>query len=118
MHSAMESMDGVGWMILDRSKYIIKRNALYQQMFNIPEEILLNDMFSINNNWVKNLMSEPEKFMQSSLDLPLQEKKAVHEFQLIDGRRIRRVSSPFFDENEELMGWNIIIFDITNQKTV
>jgi|GEM_PF-6839642 len=116
MKSALESMDDVGWMILDRSKRIIKRNTLYQKMFNIPEEVLLDDVYSKNIEWLKHFMCDPDNFIQSSFELPVKEKKVTHEFELIDGRRIRRVSSPIFDKNEELIGWNIIINDITAQK--
>ena len=45
-----------------------------------------------------------------------QEEKSIHELELIDGRWIRRTSSPFFDENEELLGWNIILKDISTEK--
>ena len=115
LRSAMESMDEVGWMILDRSKHIIKRNTMYQKMFNVPEEVLREDIYSKNIEWVKHVMCDPDKFVQSSLELPIQGKKVVHEFELLDGRRIRRTSSPFFDANEDFLGWNILINDITSQ---
>ena len=64
-------------MILDRSKHIIKRNSLYQKMFNIPEEVLREDIYSKNIEWVKHVMCDPDKFVQSSLELPIDGKKVV-----------------------------------------
>ena len=40
MKAAMDSFDQVGWIILDKQKRIIKRNAVYRKKFKIPEEIL------------------------------------------------------------------------------
>ena len=116
MKCAMESMDQVGWMILDGSKRIIKRNAVYKKMFDIPEKVLLENSYSQNIEWVKHLMCDQENFMRLNVELSKQKKKIMHEFELIDGRRIRRVSSPFFDENDQLLGWNIILSDITADK--
>jgi len=115
MRAAMESTDWVGWMILDRSNRIIKYNSVYKEMFGIPEELLQENNPRKNLEWVKRLMSDKDYFMQSSFQVLKQGKKFTHVFDLLDGRRIRRVSLPLFRDSE-LVGRNILLYDITVDK--
>ena len=115
MRAAMESTDWVGWVILDRSNRIIKHNSVYKEMFDIPEELLQENNPRKNLEWVKSLMSDKDYFVQSSFQVLKQEKKFTHVFDLLDGRRIRRVSLPLFRDSE-LVGRNILLYDITVDK--
>ena len=115
MRAAMESTDWVGWVILDRSNRIIKYNTVYKEMFAIPEELLQENNPRKNLEWVKSFMCDKDYFMQLSFQVLKQEKKFVHEFDLLDGRRIRRVSLPLFRDSE-LVGRNILLYDITVDK--
>ncbi len=85
---------------------------MYKKMFGIPEELLQENNPRKNLEWVKSLMSDQDYFMQLSLQVLKQEKKYTHEFDLLDGRRIRRVSLPLFRDSE-LVGRNILLYDIT-----
>ena len=116
MRAAMESTDWVGWVILDSSNRIIKHNTVYKQMFNIPETLLQENSPRKNLEWVKTFVTDQNTFMQMSFNALKQEQKVTHEFELIDGRRIRRVSLPLFRDNE-LMGRNILLYDITAEKS-
>ena len=113
MRAAMESTDWVGWVILDRSNRIIKYNTMYKKMFGIPEELLQENNPRKNLEWVRNFMIDQDYFMQLSFQVLKQEKKFTHEFDLLDGRRIRRVSLPLFRDSE-LVGRNILLYDITD----
>lgn len=115
MRAAMESTDWVGWVILDKTNRIIKHNEVYREMFDIPEKLLQENNPRKNLEWAKNLMSDQDYFMQMSFQVLKQEKKFIHEFDMLDGRRIRRVSLPLFRDNE-LMGRNILLYDITVDK--
>ena len=112
MRAAMESTDWVGWVILDRSNRIIKYNSVYKEMFGIPEKLLQENNPRKNLEWVKSLMSDKDYFMQLSFQVLKQGKKFTHEFNLLDGRRIRRISLPLFRDSE-LVGRNILLYDIT-----
>ena len=115
MRAAMESTDWVGWLILDRSNRILKHNSVYKEMFGIPEKLLQENNPRKNLEWVKSLMSDKDYFVQSSFQVLKQEKKFTHVFDLLDGRRIRRVSLPLF-RDRELVGRNILLYDITVDK--
>jgi PAS domain S-box-containing protein len=115
MGAAMESTDWVGWVILDKANRIIKYNSVYQQMFDMPEELLQENNPRKNLEWVKNQLCDQDYFMRMSFQVLKQEKKFIHEFDLLDGRRIRRVSLPLFRDGE-LMGRNILLYDITKDK--
>ncbi|MBE9521165.1 MAG: PAS domain-containing protein, partial [Proteobacteria bacterium] len=115
MRAAMESTDWVGWVILDKANQIIKYNSTYQQMFDMPEELLRENSPRKNIEWVKNMMCDQDYFMQMSFQVLKQGKKFTHEFDLLDGRRIRRVSLPLFRDGE-LVGRNILVYDITKDK--
>lgn len=115
MQSAMESTDWLGWVILDRSNRIIKHNNIYKKMFNIPEEILRENNPRKNLDWIKSKVRDKNRFMQLSFQALKQEKKLTHEFELTDGRWIQRVSVPLYRDNE-LMGRNILLYDITAEK--
>ena len=116
MRAAMESTDWVGWVILDRSNRIIKYNSVYKEMFAIPEELLQENNPRKNIEWVKSFMSDQDYFMELSFEVLKQEKKFTHEFDLLDGSRIRRVSLPLFRDSE-LVGRNILLYDITVDKS-
>jgi len=115
MKVAMDSFEEIGWMILDRAKRIVKRNAVYQAMFKIPEEVLQENNYKKNIEWVRNFMRDPDNFMLLSLEFPRYGKKAIHEFELVDGRRISRVTTAISHDNE-ILGWDIKIYDITLAK--
>ena len=115
MRSAMESTDWVGWVILDRSNRIIKHNTMYRKMFNIPEKILVENNPRKNIEWIKSLVCDKDSFMHLSFLALRHEKKFTHEFELTDGRWIRRVSLPLF-RNNEIMGRNILLYDITAER--
>ena len=115
MRAAMESTDWVGWVILDKANRIIKHNSVYQEMFHLPEELLLENNPRKNLEWARNMMCDQDNFMHLSLQVLKQEKKFVHEFDLVDGRRIRRVALPLFRDGE-LVGRNILLYDITGEK--
>jgi hypothetical protein len=53
--------------------------------------------------------------MQTSLQVLAHAEKFTHEFDLTDGRRIRRVVLPLFRDGE-LAGRQIIIYDITGEE--
>ena len=112
MRAAMESTDWVGWLILDRSNRILKHNSVYKEMFGIPEKLLQENNPRKNLEWVKSLVSDQDNFLHLSFQILKQEKKYTHEFDLLDGRRIRRVSLPLFRDGE-LVGRNILLYDIT-----
>jgi PAS domain S-box-containing protein len=116
LKKAMNSFEKFGWMILDKSKQIIKRNETYVEMFNIPAEILEDDDFKKNMEWVKHYTCDQVSFIQLSVEFPRHEKEFIHEFDLVDGRQIRRVTSVIFDDGDEILGWNIMIYDITPDK--
>jgi PAS domain-containing protein len=114
MRAAMESTDWVGWVILDKANRIIKYNSIYREMFGIPEKLLHENTPRKNLEWVKNMMQNQDHFMRLSFQVLKQEKKFVHEFDLLDGRRIRRVALPLFRDGE-LVGRNILLYDITGE---
>jgi PAS domain S-box-containing protein len=115
MRAAMESTDWVGWLILDRSNRIIKYNTIYQSMFDIPKKLLQENNPRKNLEWIKSLVCDQDNFMHLSFQVLKQEKKFTHDFDLVDGRRIRRVSLPLF-RDRELVGRNILLYDITEEK--
>ena len=112
--AAMESTEWVGLVILDKNNKIIKYNSVYKRMFDIPDELLQENNPRKNFAWIKNRMREPDNFMQVSAKVLAQAEKFTHEFDLVDGRRIRRIVVPLFRE-DELAGRHIIIYDITNE---
>ena len=111
--AAMESTEWVGLVILDKSNKIIKCNSIYKRMFDIPDELLQENNPRKNFAWIKDRMREPDYFMEVSKMVLGKAEKFTHEFDLIDGRCIRRVVVPLFREGE-LAGRHIIIYDITN----
>ena len=112
MSAAMESTEWVGLVILDKSNKIIKYNSVYKKMFEIPDELIEENNPRKNFAWIKNRMREPDNFMQVSAMVLSHAEKFTHEFDLTDGRRIRRIVVPLFREGE-LAGRHIIIYDIT-----
>ena len=115
MRAAMESTDWVGWVIIDKTNRIIKYNSVYQDMFGMPEKLLQENNPRKNVEWVKNMVRDQDHFMRLSFQVLNQEKKFIHEYDLLDGRRIRRVSLPLFRDGE-LVGRNILLYDITVDK--
>jgi PAS domain S-box-containing protein len=112
LSAAMESTEWVGLLILDKSNRIIKYNSVYKRMFDIPDELLQENNARKNFAWIKTRMRDPDNFMQVSSIVLAHAEKFIHEFDLADGRRIRRVVVPLFREGE-LAGRHIIIYDIT-----
>jgi PAS domain S-box-containing protein len=112
MSAAMESTEWVGLVILDESNKIIKYNNVYKRMFDIPDELLQENNPRKNFAWIKTKMRKPDYFMEISSMVLQQAEKFTHEFDLVDGRRIRRVVLPLFRKSE-LAGRHIIIYDIT-----
>ena len=104
-----------GWLIMDKSYRIIKRNAGFKKMFNMTDEFFLESSFRQYIEWLKNFMHDQDSFVQLSFQAIKQEKKIVQEFDLIDSRRIRWVSSPLFHDND-LLGRSIRLCDITAGK--
>ena len=113
--AAMESTDWVALVILDRNNRVIKYNRVYQEMLAIPDELLQENNPRKNFEWIKTRMCDPEGFMQTSLQVLAHAEKFTHEFDLTDGRRIRRVVLPLFRDGE-LAGRQIIIYDITGEE--
>ena len=118
MQVAMDSMDEIGLIILDSSKNIIFRNDMYRKTFNLSEEIMLEKSYRKNIEWIKQFVCDQKKFKKLSLELSTQYKKNIHEFDLLNGRRIKRIVCPFFDESDQLLGWNISLTFIAGGKTV
>jgi len=116
LKNAMDTIGTFGWMILDNSKRIIKRNENYVKMFNIPAEVLAEDDFRKNMEWIRHRVRDQDNFMLLSLEFPRHEKEFIHEFDLVDGRQIKRVISAIFDDGDEILGWNIMLYDITQDK--
>jgi len=112
MSAAMESTDLVGLVILDKGKRIIKYNSVYKRMFDIPDELIQENNPRKNFDWIKTKMCQPDYFMQVNAMVLQQAEKFTHDFDLTNGRRIRRVVLPLFREGE-LAGRHIIIYDIT-----
>jgi len=110
--SAMESTELVGLLIMDKHNRIIKYNNVYKRMFDIPDEILQENNPRKSFAWIKTRMRDPDYFMQVSSKVLSRAEKFTHEFDLLNGRRIRRVAVPLFREGE-LAGRHIVIFDIT-----
>ena len=110
--AAMESTEWVGLVILDKSNKIIKYNSVYKKMFEIPDELIEENNPRKNFAWIKNRMQDPDNFMQISSKVLSRAENFTHEFDLTDGRRIRRIVVPLFREGE-LAGRHIIIYDIT-----
>ena len=111
--AAMEGTEWVGLVILDKSNRIIKYNSMYKSMFEIPDELLQENNARKNFEWVKTRMRDPGNFMQVSSIVLAHAEKFTHEFDLLDGRRIRRVALPLFKDGE-LAGRHIVIYDITH----
>ena len=63
-------------------------------------------------------MRDRDTFIRASREIFRREEKYVYEFDMIDGRRIRRVSSPFYDEDGQLIGWNIFLSDVTSGNAI
>jgi PAS domain S-box-containing protein len=112
LSAAMESTEWVGLVILDKNNRIIKYNSTYKSMFEIPDELLKENNARKNFAWIKTRMRDPDNFMQVSSIVLAHAEKFTHEFDLVDGRRIKRVVVPLFRE-EELAGRHVIIYDIT-----
>ena len=81
-------------------------------MFEIPDELIEENNPRKNFAWIKNRMQDPDNFMQISSKVLSRAENFTHEFDLTDGRRIRRIVVPLFREGE-LAGRHIIIYDIT-----
>jgi PAS domain S-box-containing protein len=113
LSAAMESTEWVGLVILDKNNRIIKYNSMYKSMFEIPDELLQENNARKNFAWIKTRMRDPDNFMQVSSKVLAHAEKFTHEFDLANGRRIRRVVVPLFRE-EELAGRHIVIYDITH----
>jgi PAS domain S-box-containing protein len=113
LSAAMESTEWVGLVILDKNNRIIKCNSVYKSMFEIPDELLQENNARKNFAWIKTRMRDPDNFMQVSSKVLAHAEKFTHEFDLANGRRIRRVVVPLFRE-EELAGRHIVIYDITH----
>ena len=113
LSAAMESTEWVGLVILDKNNRIIKYNSVYKSMFEIPDELLQENNARKNFEWIKTRMRDPDNFMQVSSIVLAHAEKFTHEFDLLDGRRIRRVALPLFRDGE-LAGRNIVIYDITH----
>jgi PAS domain S-box-containing protein len=113
LSAAMESTEWVGLVILDKNNRIIKYNSMYKSMFEIPDELLQENNARKNFAWIKTRMRDPDNFMQVSSKVMAHAEKFTHEFDLANGRRIRRVVVPLFRE-EELAGRHIVIYDITH----
>lgn len=111
MSAAMESIDTVGLVILDKNNKIIKCNNVYKRMFDIPGEVLQENNPSKTFAWVKTKMKDPDSFMQISRMVLSKAEKFAHEFDLADGRRIRRIAAPLF-RDDELDGRLIMIYDM------
>ena len=116
LKSAVNTVEQFGWMILDKSKRIIERNENYVKMFNIPAELLKDDDFKKNMEWVRHLVRDQDNFMLLSLEFPRHEKKFIHEFDLVDGRQIRWGTKVTFEDDGGILGWSIMIYDITPDK--
>ena len=114
MSAAMESTKWVGLVILDQHNKIIKCNSVYKKMFDIPDKLLQENNPRKNFAWIKDRMLKPDYFMQVSTMVLAHAEEFTHEFNLADGRRIRRVVVPLFRDGE-LAGRHIIIYDITNE---
>ena len=69
----------------------------------------------MNSFTFKNMVRDQDLFMRLSFQVLNQEKKFIHEYDLLDGRRFRRVSLPLFRDGE-LVGRNILLYDITVDK--
>jgi len=110
--AAMESTELVGFLIMDKNNKIIKYNSVYKRMFDVPDAILQENNPRKTFAWVKTKMQDPDNFMKTSIKVLSRAEKFIHEFDLADGRRIRRVAVPLFREGE-LAGRHIVIFDIT-----
>lgn len=116
MRAAMDSTDWVGWLIMDSSNRIIKYNSVYKDMFNMPEDLLQENSPRKNIEWIKGFMTDKDRFMQLSFEVLKKGEKFIHDFDLVDGRRIRGVSMPLLRE-DELMGRSILLYDITGEKS-
>ena len=112
MLETMESTYWVGLVLLDKNNKIIKYNSVYKKMFGIPDEILQENNPLKNINWIKSMMLKPDYFMKKSSTIFQKAEKFTHEFELVDGRRIRRIVLPLF-KNEKLAGRHVIFYDIT-----
>jgi PAS domain S-box-containing protein len=112
LSASMESTDWVGLIIMDKNNKIIKYNNVYKTMFDIPDEILQENNPRKSFGWVKTRMCDPDYFMQVSSKVLSRAEKFTHEFDLIDGRRIKRIVLPLFRDGE-LAGRHVIIYDIT-----
>ena len=112
MSAAMESTEWVGLVIMDKQNKIIKYNSIYKKIFGIPDELLQENNTQKNINWIKNKMCKPDYFMKVSSAVLQQSRKFTHEFDMVDGRRIRQVFLPLFKKGE-LAGRHIIIYDIS-----
>jgi len=103
------------WVILDKSYRIIKRNAGFRKMFSMNGEAFLESSFRQYIEWIKSFMRDQDSFVQFSFLAIKQKKRIIQEFDLIDSRRIRWVSSPLFHDND-LLGRSILLYDITAEK--
>jgi len=110
--AAMESTDWVGLVLMDKDNKIIINNSVYKRMFGIPDEILQENNPLENINWIKSMMLKPDYFIKKSSIIFKKAEKFTHEFDLVDGRRIRRIVLPLL-KNDELAGRQVIFYDIT-----
>ncbi|MEN8232122.1 MAG: PAS domain S-box protein [Thermodesulfobacteriota bacterium] len=110
--TVMESTEWVGLLIMNEKNKIIKYNSVYKKIFEIPDEILQENNPRKTYAWVKTRMRDPDNFMKTTLEVLSKAEKFTHEYDLVDGRRIRRVALPLFRDGE-LAGRHVLFYDIT-----
>jgi PAS domain S-box-containing protein len=114
LEAAMESTEWVGLLLIDRNNHVLHYNSTYKQLFNLPPDVLEERRPERSLDHIKRLMVDPEHFMHTSREVHSRPEKFIHEFDLIDGRRIRRVVLPLFRDGE-LAGRHVVIYDITGE---
>ena len=109
-----EAMKSVGWgglVILDKHNKIIKYNGTYKSLFEIPDAVLEENNPRKTFDWVKTKMLDPDGFIKTSINVLSKPEQFIHEYDLVGGRRIRRIVEPLFREGE-LAGRFVIILNI------
>lgn len=114
LQEAMESTDWVALSLIDRDNKIIQYNKTYKKFFDIPQEVLDTRNPSQYFAHIRKKMVNPVEFERITKEVLSKPKRFVHEFDLVDGRRIRRVALPLFRDGE-LAGRHIIIYDVTEE---
>ena len=111
MQAAMDQ-EMAGWLILNRTYHVIKRNILFLRMFDFTDEFLPEDSFRKYIDFLKNFMRDQESFVQVCFQAVKQEKRITEDFDLTDGRRLRWVFVPLYHD-DELLGRSIMLYEIT-----